>query len=360
MTAHMHSPDDLLGGRYRVIEFVGEGGMQQVYRVNDILLGRHAALKTPKNASASKRFSRSAIVSARVKHANVAKTLDYFEDGASAYLVEEFIDGKDLGQVLKNFSVMDPLTVARIVHRLARGLAASHHAGVVHRDLKPSNVMSVGGDLMRELKITDFGIAKLAEAELADALEGEDEGSLTASQTAIGAIPYMAPEMIQSFKDAAKPADVWSLGAMAYELLTGKKPYGAGLSAVPKIVLARQPEIDLNRFKIQFRPTAEELAQLILKCMTKDPSSRPDADALVRDCERLCYPLTPLELGTVVTFDNGFWGFLSADVGAEVFFHVDSLPHQHRPKVGDRVAFARHAGGGRDRAFPVLPISASG
>jgi serine/threonine protein kinase len=112
-------------------------------------------------------------VSARVNHANVAKTLDYIEETQRANLIEEFILGKDLSRVLKeNFARLDPLMAARVLHRLAKGLAASHHVGVVHRDLKPSNILAVGGERLEEVKITDFGIAKMAEEELAEAVEG--------------------------------------------------------------------------------------------------------------------------------------------------------------------------------------------
>jgi eukaryotic-like serine/threonine-protein kinase len=128
-----------------------------------------------------------------------------------------------------------------VFHHLAKGLAASHHATVVHRDLKPSNIMVVDGELFNEVKITDFGIAKMAEEELI-AVEG-GESSLTASNTAIGALPYMAPEMIKSIRKAGAPADVWSLGAMVFELLSGQKPFGVGYRAVPAIMEAKVPPL---------------------------------------------------------------------------------------------------------------------
>lgn len=193
---NIHDIDDTLGGRYKVKAHIGAGGMQEVYEAYDLLLCRSVALKVPKNKSAEKRFQRSAIVSAKVNHPNVAKTLDYLEEGKRAYLVEELVEGKDLSRVMReDMVIIDPMRTAYIFHRLAKGLAASHHAGVIHRDLKPSNVIAVGGSLLQEVKITDFGIAKMAEEEIADAVEGGDE-SLTASDTAIGALPYMAPEMI--------------------------------------------------------------------------------------------------------------------------------------------------------------------
>jgi serine/threonine protein kinase len=262
-----------------------------------------------------------------------------------------------LSRVLKeNFARLDPLMAARVLHRLAKGVAASHHVGVVHRDLKPSNIMVVGGESLNEVKITDFGIAKMAEEELAEAVEGGDE-SLTASQTAIGALPYMAPEMIQSLKDAGSPADIWSLGALMFELLTGDRPFGSGLKAVPAIVAAQVPELPRSvTSKLQFRPVAEEIYKIICRCLQRDPTSRPTADELVYQCETLCYPTTQREFGTVSRFDNPSWGFIRPQQGRGVFFHIESLYGGRNLKVGDRVWFGRHLGGGNDRAFPVIKV----
>lgn len=353
----LHKEGDCIGDRYEVIRYIGEGGMQEVYQAKDLLLSRTVALKVPKNASAAKRFKRSAVVSARVNHANVAKTLDYIEEHPRAYLIEEFIFGKDLGRILKeNFASLDPMMAARVLHRLAKGVAASHHVGVVHRDLKPSNVMAVGGECLDEVKITDFGIAKMAEEELAEAVEGGND-SLTASQTAIGALPYMAPEMIKSMKDAGPSADVWSLGALVFEHLSGEKPFGSGLKAVPAIVAANVPALPQSvTTKAQFRPIAEEIYSLISDCLQRDPASRPTADELVYRCESLCYPIAHREFGTVNRFDNPSWGFIRPDQGRGVFFHIDSLYGGGNLSLGDRVWFARHAGGGNDRAFPVVKL----
>jgi serine/threonine protein kinase len=357
VTGTLHSTGDLVSERYEIIDYVGEGGMQEVYQAKDLLLSRTVALKAPKNASAAKRFKRSAVVSARVNHANVAKTLDYIEEAERGYLIEEFIVGKDLSRVLKeNFTRLDPLMAARVLHRLAKGVAASHHVGVVHRDLKPSNVMAVGGESLDEVKITDFGIAKMAEEELAEAIEGGND-SITASQTAIGALPYMAPEMIESMKDAGPSADIWSLGALVFELLTGERPFGSGLKAVPAIVAAKLPALPkLVTTKAQFRPVAEEIYNLISHCLQRDPASRPTADELVDKCESLCYPIAHREFGTVNRFDNPSWGFIRPDQGRGVFFHIDSLYGGRNLKVGDRVWFARHPGGRNDRAFPVVKL----
>lgn len=357
MSGALHKTRDVIGSRYRIKDYVGAGGMQEVYRARDKLLNRVVALKVPKNKSAEKRFERSAIVSARVNHASVAKTLDYLVENSQAYLIEEYVQGKDLGRVLKeDVSILDPMIVARIFHHLAKGVAASHHVGVIHRDLKPSNVMAVGGARLDGVKITDFGIAKLAEEELAEAVDGGEE-SLTASQTAIGALPYMAPEMIKSMKDAGMPADIWSLGAIIFELLSGEKPFGVGLKAVPAILEAKVPGLPFKvTAKTQFKAAGEEVYSLLVDCLQLKPNDRPSADALVTRCEQLCYPVARRELGTVKRWPNGSWGFINPEDGKDVFFHLDSVYGAQKVSVGDRVIFSRFEGGGNDRAFPVLKL----
>src|SRR4051794_16461660 len=132
--------------RYEIVEQIGEGGMQKVYAARDRLLEKVVALKIPKNESAIKRFERSAQMSARVNNRNVAKTLDYVDTGDENFLIEELVEGLDLSAVLSNFPHgMDPYIVARAIHHISVGVAASHASEVVHRDLKPSNIMVSGG-----------------------------------------------------------------------------------------------------------------------------------------------------------------------------------------------------------------------
>ena len=333
--------------------------MQQVFRADDVLLARSVALKVPKNQSAQKRFKRSAVVSAKVNHANVAKTLDYVEEDDRTYLIEELIEGRDLSLVrADHLPFFDPHLTARALHHLAKGLRAAHHAKVVHRDLKPSNVMVVGGNCLADFKITDFGIAKMAEVVIAEA--AVDEKSLNASLTAMGALPYMAPEAIESLKDAKLPADIWSLGAIAYELLTGDKPFGSGLKAAVIICAGNPPQVPtMIGSKHQFRKLAQELMDIIQLCLRHDASTRPSADQLVSLCEGLCYSNFLPKTGVVrrYRYNGGTCGFIECDDGSDVFFHQDSHYGIGNLKLGQRVCFGTHAGGGSDRAFPILRCS---
>lgn len=328
MSGVLHSIGDMVSGRYKVSDYIGQGGMQEVYRVHDHLLERDVVLKSPKNPSAAKRFSRSATLSARVNHDNVAKTLDYIEEGDRFYLIEELIEGCDLGYFLKSYvAMLDPFAAGRVMHHLAKGLAASHHVNVVHRDLKPTNVMVVGGRDFTGFKITDFGIAKMALEEIEEAVAGDEDG-LTSSQTALGALPYMAPETIDDMKNAGKPADVWAIGALTFEILTGKRPFGAGYKAVPLIQAAKVPPLPSNLLKnSQFYPFTNAIFELIKSCMQKDPALRPTADQLVVSCEGLYYSTNARKFATITRFNNDSWGFASSPDGDVFAMSNLFMPH---------------------------------
>lgn len=350
------APGDVIGDRYDIHRYLGEGGMQFVYVARDQLTDRLVALKTPKNKSATKRFRRSAILAAKVNHPNVAKTLDYLKIGDQRYLIEELIDGKDLkAALLEDATSLDPYLAAKIFHHLAKGVAAAHHAGVVHRDLKPTNIMVIGDYSLMELKITDFGIAKMASEELQEAVDG-GEASMTTSQTAVGALPYMAPEAIDRPGEVGAPADIWSIGAMIYHLLCGRYPFGQGLKAVPQIMAANPPEAPpFLTANPQFAPLAREVMDIALSCLKKDPGARPTADQLVEKCSELCYTSSPRQRGVVSNFRYGAFGFIGTP-GGDVFFHRECV-YGPMPKVGDPVLFASYEGGGAPRALPVVKLN---
>jgi eukaryotic-like serine/threonine-protein kinase len=347
----------LIGDRYKVERHIGTGGMQYVFLAKDMLFTRQVALKVPKEDAALRRFQNSAVVSARVNHPNIAKTLDYLDDGNGSYLIEEYVLGADLSQIFPSqIPVIPPTASARILHLLAKGLAASHHAGVVHRDLKPSNIMIEGGIQLAGLKITDFGIAKMAEAEIGLWADAEDRGSTT-SKTVLGAIPYMSPESIIDFKKATFPSDMWAIAAISYELLSGKKPFGGNLASIPQILSATPPPPPAAIAAPQFRALGGELFDIILCCLQKNPEDRPTADQLVQKMEGLCYATYNYEFGTVKQVRHPKWGFISADSGNDLIYHKDNFYGLSKPiSVGDRLWFARHAGEGNDRAVPIVRL----
>ncbi len=351
-----HSPGNILRERYSVVEYVAKGGMQFVYSAHDRLLEREVALKTPQNEAAARRFKSSAVVAARINHRNVAKTLDFFVEDGREYLVEEFVDGFDLSSaIIDRYGCGDPYLVARVLHHLSKGLLASHRAKVIHRDLKPSNVLVGKDDELSCIKITDFGIAKLAEEEFASAAEDGDMTNSNSS-TVRGALPYMSPEAIMEPRKVTQATDVWSLGAMVYELLTGAKPFGAGLPAVAKIL--ERKILDVPAFVTrnpQFASLAGELVEICLSCMSLDPSARPTCEDLIKRSEQLCYSIAPRYRGVVRKIKFKSWGFIRSD-GEDVFFNQDSVFGPENVGINDEVSFAKFPGGGAWRAHPMVRI----
>ncbi len=345
---------EIIGGRYEVLNYLAEGGMQYVYVAKDKITDRIVALKTPKNQSAQKRFRRSAVVAAKVNHPNVAKTLDYVDDDGRTFLVEEFVDGEDLkAALLTKTDYIDPCLVAKVFYHLAKGVAAAHHSDVVHRDLKPTNIMVVGEYNLVELKLTDFGIAKMAQVELEEA--AESEASLIASATALGAIPYMAPEAIETPETVGLPADIWSVGAIILHILYGDYPFGSGLKAVSKITKGHLPAVPEFVLKnLQFKPMAEEIIEIASSCLQQDPALRPTADELVEKCNSLCYTVSDRKYGSIKNYMHNAWGFIRTK-GNDVFFHKNCV-YGDMPAVNDKVLFSSFDGGQAQRALPVLKL----
>lgn len=365
-------PGQVIAARYRVDAFHLEGGMQEVYRCFDLTLDRAVALKTPKSGIVDKRFGRGAQMGARVNHPNVAATLDYVEEGANRCLVEEFIEGIDLGRRLSGeFVYLDPSLATWVLHNIAKGLQAAHRVGICHRDLKPSNIMTSAGARIQAIKLTDFGIAKLAEQELEVEIEKfeQDENTLTSSSTLLGAVPYLAPECWSDWSGAGQPADIWALGAIGAHLLLGKPPFGGGKAAIMKMAqlqISGNVELKAPDWFGKHQETARlegELWKLILDCLQVDPSARPTSDQIVQRCEELCYSASERHTGLIATYPLKYasggtakGGLIQVDnTGASAFFHQsDFFGDGGIPKVGQRVNFAMTAGVPRPRCSPVL------
>lgn len=350
---------DVVFDRYKVIEFVGEGGMQEVYRAIDLALERTVALKTPKSDQAAKRFQRSALVSAKIKHPSVAVTLDYFEIGQRGFLVEEFIEGVDLKQIMaETYLYLDPALAAHVALHIARGLAACQRENVWHRDLKPANIM-VSHDLMfSTIKITDFGISKLVQEQFKEENDGEAESSITQSQTLLGAAPYMAPEHMFTPKVADKRADIWSFGAILYSLLVGEPPYGKSFPHIAANIrsgVIPPPPVWVNS-KWQFKDLFNSLWVIVTSCLKVDPTARPTSDQLIVELSKLCFSIHPRIYGTTKSYIvNNTSSFIAVENGEDVFYHIDSHYRPGRILIGESVILSHHPGEPRSRAFPVLP-----
>lgn len=349
------SNGEVIGGRYTISKFLDAGGMQEVYVAHDNVLNMQVALKTPKNHHADKRFKRSAVLSAKVNHPNVAKILDYLEFKKFSVLIEELIPGVSLNKALdSDFLYFDPYLLAQFGHHVAKGIAASHHAKVVHRDLKPGNIMASFINNYYSFKITDFGIATLAKEELKEA--HKDELTIQRSQTMMGAIPYMAPEMIRNPNDADYASDIWAFGAILYRLMTGNFPFGVGIAAIENIVKANY-STDFKAFNLsQFEWLINEIWEIIKKCLSLNVIDRPTADDLVLIFNNLCYSVLPRIESSIQNFRNGTgdWGFICGDP-QNYFFHRESF-YGSTDKIipGQRVQIGVHYN--TNRIHPCLPL----
>ena len=217
----------ILGGRYQLVELLGQGGMATIYRAMDTGLGREVALKLLRpeylrDPDFSSRFRQEAHSAASLSHPNVVTVYDYGEDPSGPFIVMEYVDGEDLATILRRNGALPPGQAARIGASVARALQAAHERGLVHRDVKPGNVL-IGRD--GRVKVVDFGIARaIAEAHV------------TLPGTTLGSVHYFSPEQARG-ESATSSSDIYSLGIVLYEMLTGVRPWIGDTAA--SVALAR-------------------------------------------------------------------------------------------------------------------------
>jgi len=254
-------------GHYRILEQVGAGGMGIVFRARDLQLDRDVALKIlPKLAllseAARRQFRREALSLAKITDPCVAMAFDFGHDGGIDYLVTEFVPGVTLDAKVAGRPLPEG-EIFQLGKQLASGLESAHREGVIHRDLKPNN-LKVTPD--GRLKILDFGLAFLMKAETGTTVTAP----LTDTYSDAGTLPYMAPEQIKGQKPDAR-ADVWSAGAVLYEMSTGQKPFG-DLAGAPLIAaILEQTPIPPREVNPKI---SEGLERVILRALQKDPKER--------------------------------------------------------------------------------------
>lgn len=267
-------PGVVVAEKYRVDEVIGEGGMGIVVAATHLGLDQPVAIKfllpeALRSRVAVERFLREARVAAKVRSDYVARVHDVGTlDGGVPYIVMEHLVGSDLGQLIVQGGALPIDEACEIVLQACEALAEVHAAGIVHRDLKPSNLfVTRRADGAPAVKLLDFGISKLT-------LGAEDAGTdpaLTATATIMGSPSYMSPEQLKSTKEVDPRADVWSLGAVLYEALTGKPAFRA--ETVPQVcaMIASDDPVPPSTIRGGLPP---ELEHVVLGCLAKDADKR--------------------------------------------------------------------------------------
>ena len=269
----------VLNRRYRLERFIGKGGMGAVYEAEDINIGRRFAVKhlhadfladtsEEKRAAreaALKRFHREARFGASIRNDNICSVLDFgqAEDG-SPFLVMELLEGATLAEILKRHKRLPPSRITDILSQTLSALQAAHEAHIVHRDLKPDNIfVTTVGDRTDFVKLLDFGISKI--------IDQATKSRLTQPGTALGTPHYMAPEQARGERNIDHRTDIWAVGIILYEALTGKKPFdGENLVSVLYQICSEEFEaprsIDLS--------ISDSFQRVILKALQKDVRNR--------------------------------------------------------------------------------------
>ena len=271
----------MLAGKYRVERVLGKGGMGLVIAAKHVQLDEHVAIKLmlPEmalNPDSVARFVREARAAAKIKNEHVARVSDVgvLENG-QPYMVMEYLEGSDLGQVLNTRQRLPVEDAVEYLLQACEAIAEAHAMGIVHRDLKPANLFMIrrrdGAPL---IKVLDFGISKVSNA------QGQSDGAMTRTSALMGSPLYMSPEQMTSSRDVDARSDVWALGVILYELISGTTPFnGETLPQVCALVMeARVPPLRSRAPEVH-----PELEQVVHRCLMKDPAARfQDVAALSR------------------------------------------------------------------------------
>ena len=260
-----------INDRYQIIKSIGEGGMANVYLAYDTILDRNVAVKVLRGDLATdekfvRRFQREALSASSLSHPNIVEVYDVGEDNGQYYIVMEYIEGCQLKQLLKKRGRLTLSEVIDIMLQITDGLSVAHDAYIIHRDIKPQNIMILDSGLV---KITDFGIAMAM-----------NSTQLTQTNSVMGSVHYLPPEQANG-KGSTLQSDIYSMGILMYELLTGELPY-KGDNAVEIALKHLKEKIPSVREKLPEIPQSVE--NIIIKATAKNPKNRyADARSMNED-----------------------------------------------------------------------------
>ncbi|TCC44050.1 serine/threonine protein kinase [Kribbella capetownensis] len=254
-----------MAGRYRIVGVIGRGGMGEVYRATDQVLGRDVAVKlmlpVPGTLAASERFLREARATARIHDPHVVAAYDFGDHDGCCYLAMELVSGRSVGDELRREGPFAPDRAVHIVRQAAAGLAAAHRLGIVHRDIKPGNLLLADDGTV---KVADFGIVRFLE---------DYTTTLTSTGQIVGTSHFLAPERALG-RPAEPPSDVYALGCVLYQLVTGHPPFLADEPASIMFQHVRREPVPPSELRPEL---AGDVEALLLWMLTKDPAERPTA-----------------------------------------------------------------------------------
>ena len=268
--ASLAESQTVIGGKYRLLRVLGQGGMGTVYEARHEVIGQRFAIKFMHPELAERpevlaRFKREAQAAGALENENIAAVTDFgvAEDGAP-YIVMEFLQGEDVAGLLTRLGALPVPRAVYAIIQACRGLEAAHAQGIIHRDLKPENLfVTKRGDGSDLIKVLDFGIAKLR--------VGGDSASSTRTGMTLGTPYYMPPEQARGQKDIDQRADIYALGVILYELLSGQKPHnGDGYNAIMYQILTQAP----TRIETLRPNLPQGLADVVHKAMAFEPNDR--------------------------------------------------------------------------------------
>jgi hypothetical protein len=278
--------DDIIAGRYKVVALLGRGGMGCVYRVQQIFLRKEYALKTlsPTDAGTKaetswRRFQKEAQAASALDHPCLIKVHDFGTDDGQPFFVMDFFDGETLSERIKREGALTLETAIAVFSKICQGLSYAHSQGIVHRDIKPSNIMISRGTSL-EVRIVDFGIAKFNDTEDIDLI------SLTKTGEVFGTPYFMSPEQCMG-KSTDHRSDIYSLGCLIYESLTGAPPF-FGANALMIMMQHQNDNVPSLKEASLGKSFPESLDSVIAKMMAKEPEQRyQDLLAVSADLERI-------------------------------------------------------------------------
>ncbi|MFA6829927.1 MAG: protein kinase [Bacilli bacterium] len=275
MSEEITQINEIIDDRYKVLSLLGEGGMALVYKAHDLITDKDVAVKMMKPETASNktnlsRFEREARAAASLNHQNIVKVVNVGSYEGLPYMVNEFINGSTLRQIIDIRGKFSFMEACDIMYQLCSAVMYAHQHGVIHRDIKPQNIFLTKDGT---IKLGDFGIATF-----------QNSTHVTRSEVVIGSVHYMAPEITQG-NPASERSDIYSMGITFFELITGRVPFDSDSPVTIALMHINEKFPSIKKYNPH---TPEPIENIIYKAVSKDPFSRyPNCEYMRKDIEKI-------------------------------------------------------------------------